>query len=361
MSQRITSQFIVRFFLGLLLIAGAASLIWYFKSLAATVALAGIAYLIIDAPTKAIEHMRVPRWQALLVVLLILHILLFGGILVLGTNVYNDLQVISQDIPNLRERFQDVIISLETIAPSSDISQYVTPERLQQVQEYFVSIISTIFSYVSTWVVNVFLIIPLLTLLLLTTGNKLKEGFLTLIPNSYFEMTVTLLEKLVKTLREYIFAKFIESVVIAVICVIGFLLIGLPGAIVLGILAGILNLIPYFGPLFSLVPPVLLAILNESPGLAIGAVVVIILAQIIDNVVLQPVLISKAVNVHPVMVVIVTFMGAELFGPLGMVIAIPIYTIGKIMVLNLYQFLASVQRRSVLEEKEQAMAEALKA
>jgi len=281
MNQPITSQFFIRFMIGLLLFATAGVLIWVFKSLAATVAIAVIIYLILDAPTKFIQHLGIPRWQALIVTFLVVHIFIFGGILVLGTQIYGDVQVITDEIPSLKNRVQTIIAESEEVFPAIELSSLLNAERLQSLQEYLVSIISSVFKLLSTWVVNVFLIIPILTIILLLSGHNLKEFFLSFVPNSYFEMSVTLIDKVIETIREYIFAKFLESFVIAIICVVGFLLFGLPGAIVLGILAGVLNLIPYFGPLISFIPPVIIAIINNDSTLAFGAAGVIIFAQII--------------------------------------------------------------------------------
>jgi len=355
MTARISNQFVVRFVIGVLIFCIGAVLIWFFKSLAATFALAVVVYLIIDAPTRMIQHQGISRGLSICIVLLVVHIVLLSGLLFMGSSVYDDIDDIRKGLPDLRNRLEGTIVMLEGAFPSLEVKEYLTPERLEQIQTYLVSIITSALGFLSTWIFNVVFIIPLLTTLLLATGHKLKVIFFDLVPNSYFEMSVTVYDNIMNTIREYISAKFLESFLISIMCIAGFLLIGMPGAIVLGILAGVLNLIPYFGPLISLIPPAIMAILNEDITLALGAAIVIGLAQLVDNVVLQPVLVSKAVNAHPLIVVLVTFMGAELFGPVGMVIAIPFYTISKILFVNLYHFLGSVQRRSILEEKEQAM------
>jgi len=355
MTARISSQFVLRFFVGILLFCMGVVLIWFFKSLAATVALACIVYLIIDGPTRMIQHQGISRGLAIFIVLLVVHIVLLSGLLFIGGSIYDDVEEIRKGLPDLRDRLEGTILMLEETFPSIEVKQYLTPQRLEEIQTYLVSIITSALGFLSTWIFNVVFIIPLLTILLLATGHKLKVIFFDLIPNSYFEMSVTVYDNIMNTIREYISAKFLESFVISIMCIAGFLLIGMPGAFVLGALAGILNLIPYFGPLISLIPPTIMAILNEDIGLGIGAALIIGFAQLIDNAVLQPMLVSKAVNAHPLIVVLVTFMGAELFGPVGMVIAIPFYTISKILVKNLYHFLGSIQRRSILEEKEQAM------
>ncbi|HLC85488.1 MAG TPA: AI-2E family transporter [Candidatus Nanoarchaeia archaeon] len=351
MSSLINARFAIQFGLGLVFLLLAAALAYVFSSIAATIALSVVAYLILDAPTKALEHKGVSRSLALGVIVLVSSIVFFGSVLILGPGIYSDIQAITGGLPSLRERSLDLARSAGMFGPI-DLSSFITPEILGHVQSYLLSIISSSASFLGEWLFNVIVIVPLLTLLLLSTGDSLKDAFLSRVPNVYFELSVTILDQMVKTVREYVFARFMETLVVGAMCVIGFLLIGLPGAIVLGTLAGILNLIPYIGPLLSVFPPLIMALVTQSTSLAIWAVIVISIAQIIDNTVFQTVLLSRLVDVDPIVVIIITSIGAQLLGAVGMVIAIPVYTISKILVLSLYQFLQSVQRHAAFSELE---------
>jgi predicted PurR-regulated permease PerM len=121
-------------------------------------------------------------------------------------------------------------------------------------------------------------------------------------------------------------------------------LIGLPFPLLLGIISGLLNIIPYLGPLLTLVPVGLAAFLGGGTNLAIWAMGVVLIVQLIDNAVLQTWLVSQFVDVHPVMAFIVTLVFGELLGPVGMVIGIPAYVISKILIGGLWDYVKALQR-----------------
>jgi predicted PurR-regulated permease PerM len=131
----------------------------------------------------------------------------------------------------------------------------------------------------------------------------------------------------------------IQSGIMTVNTSIGFYIIGLDSPILLGLVAGILNLIPYVGPLLAMALPVLLA-LGHAPlelWLVGAAVAVILIAQIIDNVLVIPAVIAHAVNLHPVIVIVGIIIFGNLFGFIGMVVAIPVLSTANIIFKGLLQ------------------------
>lgn len=103
----------------------------------------------------------------------------------------------------------------------------------------------------------------------------------------------------------------------------GAAVIGIPNAITIGILAGVLDLIPYFGPWFGGVVPVLLALISPAPIKAVWMILWIVVVQQLEANILAPKILSTEVGMHPVLVIFsVLFFGA-LFGVLGMIIGVP--------------------------------------
>jgi predicted PurR-regulated permease PerM len=111
-----------------------------------------------------------------------------------------------------------------------------------------------------------------------------------------------------------------------------------------GILAGILNIIPYLGPLFAAGPVGIVAFLSGGFPLFGLSMMIIFIAQAIDNTILQTVLISKFVNINPLMVVLLTLIAGEVAGAIGMIVAIPVYVVAKIAIGGIYEYLKSVER-----------------
>ncbi len=131
-----------------------------------------------------------------------------------------------------------------------------------------------------------------------------------------------------RVLSGYLRGQAIVSAATAVIVTLGFSILGVPYALVLGLLAGALNIIPWFGPLVAEVISAIVAVF-VSPWLALGAVLVIVAAQQITDLLITPRVMSEQVDLHPVLVIFSLLVGATLAGFVGMVIAIPVAAIAK--------------------------------
>ncbi len=117
-------------------------------------------------------------------------------------------------------------------------------------------------------------------------------------------------------------------------------MISFPYAILLGVIAGLTNLIPYLGPVLGAVPAFLIAFVNGASSLQLALLAAVyIAAQLIDIGLLIPVLVAKIVNLHPVTVIVVIIAGAQTMGILGMIISIPLAGTLKVTVSTIYRHL----------------------
>lgn len=129
-------------------------------------------------------------------------------------------------------------------------------------------------------------------------------------------------------LSGYLKGQLIVSLSTAVVVSIGLAILGVPYALVLGLLAGVLNVIPYIGPLIAEVTAAIVAVF-VSPWLALGAVLVILGAQQVTDLLVTPRVMSEQVDLHPVLVIFSLLAGGTLFGFVGLLLAIPVAAIGK--------------------------------
>ena len=183
------------------------------------------------------------------------------------------------------------------------------------------------------------ILVPIFTFFLVRDYRSFRNYMLDKLPNSSFEMGWLIYYRVAHQLQEYIRGIMIQSGIMCIITTIGFYIIGLDSPFLLGITAGILNLIPYVGPLLAMILPVLLA-LGKIPieiWLIGAAISVILVAQIIDNLVVIPSVIANAVNLHPLIVIVGIIVFGNLFGFIGMVIAIPVISTANIIYTGLYQ------------------------
>ena len=150
-------------------------------------------------------------------------------------------------------------------------------------------------------------------------------------------------------------AKFIQGQVFVAMIVGGLEILGLfalrvPYCVFLGIIGGISNMIPYFGPFFGAVLPVLTALMI-SPEKALWVLALFLLVQQIDNHFISPKIIEGNLGIHPITVIIVIFIGQEFFGLWGIVAAVPIYATIKCIFTRSLKLLVSRQYRGIEKHK----------
>ncbi|WP_127715645.1 AI-2E family transporter [Halobacteriovorax sp. HLS] len=180
-------------------------------------------------------------------------------------------------------------------------------------------------------------LVPLFVFFMLKDGGKFKSKFLKIVPNSIFERVYYLSHQFNKQLGDYIFAKFIEASIVCTIITAGLLVLDVRFALILGLVAGFTNIIPYLGPILGTVPAIIFAMAEYGMGSTFGAITILyIAANAIDIALVFPILVSKIVNLHPLIVVISVILGSSFFGVLGMVVSIPVAAAVKLIFSEVY-------------------------
>jgi len=181
------------------------------------------------------------------------------------------------------------------------------------------------------------ILVPLFTFFLIRDYKGLRNRALDLLPNTSFELGWLIYYRVAKKLQEYIRGIMMQSGIMAIVTSIGFYFVGIESPILLGTIAGALNLIPYVGPLLAMVPPIVIALGAPAfdPVLIAAAISVIIAAQLIDNIIVVPAVIANAVNLHPITVIVGIIIFGNFFGFIGMIIAIPALATSNIILTGL--------------------------
>ncbi len=147
-----------------------------------------------------------------------------------------------------------------------------------------------------------------------------------------------------KMLSRYFIGLFTELICVITIISIGMYIIGLENAILIGVVAGIFNIIPYLGPLIGGAIGCVIGLTTLSPDvfadqsgmLVLQMLAVFVSANLIDEFVLQPVIFARSVKAHPIEIFIIILMAGTLAGPVGMILAIPGYTLIRIIAMEFF-------------------------
>jgi len=184
---------------------------------------------------------------------------------------------------------------------------------------------------------SLLVLVPFFTFFFLRDGHQMMRSLLSLTPNRHFEMALDLYYSISRQLAQFIRGRLLEALIVGLVVTAGLATTDIRYAPFLGIFAGLTNLIPYVGPLIGMVPGLLVALVDLGLGAQFWWILVIylVIAQVIvDNFILIPLLISRVANLHPVWVVIAVITGGKLYGVIGMIIGVPIFSIIKIIVIE---------------------------
>ncbi|WP_138430551.1 AI-2E family transporter [Fodinibius saliphilus] len=177
------------------------------------------------------------------------------------------------------------------------------------------------------------LIIPFATFFFLKDGTKLRRDILQIVPNKYFETTLSLVDKIETRLGIYFRSVMLQSIIVAFTSWVGLTIVGLDNALSVGIAVGLANTIPYFGPIIGYILSIIVSIIEVGNfSLVLPCIIAILMVQVLDNVVLQPFIFSRSADMHPVAILFIIMIGAQMGGLLGMLVAIPIATMIKITI-----------------------------
>lgn len=210
-------------------------------------------------------------------------------------------------------------------------------QALSQVETWMTAFVVKVPNYLATLLEWIFLV-PFFTFFLIRDSDSFKKTLLSFTPNTIFERFYYVIHVFNRQLGDYFFAKFVEAVIVGSIITFGLLIMDVNNAVVLGFAAGLTNIIPYVGPILGVIPAVILTMLEygmTSPTM--GAVLILYaVANAVDVFFVFPFLVSKIVNLHPMIVAVSVIVGSHYMGITGMVISIPVVAAIKLIITEIY-------------------------
>jgi predicted PurR-regulated permease PerM len=213
------------------------------------------------------------------------------------------------------------------------------PESLSSVGREFLtgSTVSTAagVGLTAATVVSLAVVVFISTIYLVIRPEPWVNGFVSLFPAGWRQRTREVLQILYQTVQRWFLGQLAAMTFIAVFWAISLSLIGVPFALLLGIFSGLISFIPYLGALISVVLPVLLALISD-PFSAVWVILAFIIIQQIEGNLLQPIVMSRAVDLHPALVIFAILVMGTLFGLIGVFLAVPLVAVLQVLVRELW-------------------------
>jgi predicted PurR-regulated permease PerM len=289
-----------------------------------------IAFMLLPI-TRWLEHRRLPRSVAALCSILIFVILVAGLVFLLGQQIAD----FTKDLPQLGKRLQ---------AWAGDLQGWVNRKyhlNYSRQIEYINKAGAAIVTYASViaqaffvalsgfviWTIFVFIF----TFFILTHRNLLKKFVVCLFSNRYHPRVNEVIEETRLLANGYVVGLMIEMAIVAVLNVIVLLLFGIKYALLLGVLAAVLNIIPYIGIYTATAIAALVTISNNTPGASLKVIIVLIVVHFIDANILMPRIVGSRVKMNPLITIVAVLSGSILWGISGTFLFIPLAAMLKII------------------------------
>ena len=277
----------------------------------------------------------------LLIFLIICFVIYAFAFLIVGGLVFSSLQNMVQDIVDYFSKYENEFKSWTAAIPNSGIQA--------QLQSYANDVITWLSDNFSTKGILSFISGFGGSILNLVLGMvvsiyllKDKDFFLRLwrktlhliLPMKANAVVTETLSDINVVVSQFLRGQLLDALIIAVLSSIGLSIIGLDFALFIGCFAGMCNIIPYFGPIISMIPAGLVGLLTGGPKQALFAILVLIIIQQIDSNIIYPRVVGSSIGLHPLFVLISVTVGAAYGGILGMILAVPIAAIIKVLIMK---------------------------
>lgn len=331
-------------------------LCWYFANITTYVIIAWVLTMITRPLLKQmdrwkIKNFKIPHSINVCLVILLILILFFGFLFAFSPLIIRQVNIISQiHFEDFSDKFrggytvfyqyitENGLVDLLAKAEHGIMEKIQSFVSLNKIGKFF----SEIISFTGSFAIGFFSVF-FITFFLLKDNVLISKTIQSLLPKKHLQEIIDTYQKIKNLLTRYFIGILLEVVCMMTLEIVGLSIFGIPNAFLIGFLGGLLNIIPYLGPIIGCIIGIVLALIaTMSIGVYTGlgwviltVIAVFVVANFIDNIVLQPIIYSKSVKAHPLEIFIVIIMGGTLAGISGMILAIPAYTVIRTIVIAL--------------------------
>lgn len=236
---------------------------------------------------------------------------------------------VQQAAPRLIEQYQ-----LNAVPP--EVKQLIA-STIEKIGSYTLGLaslsLSAAFSFASTMIELI--VVPIITFYMIKSGSAFCRGFIGLFPERYEKHLTLLFQEIHFVLSAYIRGQLTLSVLMTLVVFLGMVFLDIPYPLVIGLLAGIVEMVPVIGPIMGAVPPVLLG-LAQSSAVMLQVLAFYIVVQQLDSHIVMPKLMGSIIKVHPVAIILGVLVGGHLYGVVGMMISVPVLAVLQVLLRHMW-------------------------
>jgi predicted PurR-regulated permease PerM len=318
--------------IGVLFVLGLAAVWFAADALLLVFACILCAVLLYELSGMVARRIKLKRQFALALVVLLLFAAIGLGGWAMAPQMSEQAGKLAETVPKSIKQLQGVVNDYPLLKKA--VAGLPEPEQIVKQMSSLVPNAGLFFGGVLGAIGNV-VIILFVGIYFAASPHLYTSGVIKLIPQSKRGRARQVLNKIGHTLAQWLLGKSVSMLIVGTATSIGLSLLGVPLALILGIIAGLLDFVPYLGPIMAGVPAVLIAF-SISPDLALYTVLLFTGVQLVEGYVLQPLIESRAVDLPPALTIVMQLVFGTLFGFAGVALATPLAAALKVLVQMLY-------------------------
>ncbi|KRG11145.1 AI-2E family transporter [Lederbergia galactosidilytica] len=309
------------------------------KAIILPLLLGGVLYYMTEPVQRFLEKRKVPRWGSIIIILVGLVLLIWLFLAIVGPPITKQVNLLVDNAPTITKELDDVKDKL--LQEKNNL-----PDNLQESINSAANSLQSVAMKFGKWIVQflqsffqamfLLILVPFFFIFML----KDHEKFAPIIYNFFSGERRIWIKKTMgdidNVLRSYIQGQLLISIILATLIWIGYMVLGVQYSLLLAIFALFMNLIPFVGPWIAVTPALIIAYLQD-PKLVIGVAIVTLVAQQIDSNLITPNVMGKTLDIHPLTVITIILAAGNIAGFLGIIVAIPVYAVAKVVIRNVYE------------------------
>lgn len=292
-----------------------------------------------DPLYKFLLNKKAPKVLAIIIVFGIIIALLILTIFFLIPSVINQLNILYKEIPNFIENYQNLILSIKP-----QLSQFINPadveillkENLSELQRSVLGFSQSIIIYLSNIVSSItfgIVIVPLILFYLMRDMFTFKENLYIFVSKKNKKEFKEVLEEVDHIVSGFIRGRIIVCFIVGTLIGIGLYFLNLKFALIIGVVSGVFNFVPYLGPIVG-VGLALIFALGSSWWTLLMIVALFVLVNQLETIYLNPNILGKGLGLHPLTVILSMLICGQLLGILGVLVAVPLAAILKVLTIR---------------------------
>lgn len=325
-----------RLFLTLVLLGIGLYFLYLLRGLFISFILAVLITYLVYPLVFAMEKKGTPRVWAILVAYLALFFVVAGIFMYGVPRIVKQLHGLEETIPLYTEQFYGMLHFIQerlTNLGIGDSVRQVLDERVYWFEQNMLQLIRGAVAALIGMVGYIFKIIlaPVLAFYFIKDIENIRRRAISFIPGAQREEIVQLLQEINTVLTSYTRGYLLVAAIVGGLTTLAMALLGMDFALMIGIFAGMTELIPYFGPVIGAIPAVGLAVL-KTKWLALKVVLAFMIIHQLESSIISPKILGDKVGLHPLAVIISLLIGGELYGLAGMILAVPVAAVLKVII-----------------------------